>query len=238
MSLWDILNQYNVWHLVAAVKHIREIECEATQVLKFGDGEQPLDESQRKRVSGAIEYCKIQCQALELQTSFEHIDGSIRVALAVGITYRKLQSELQHLLDTMQSELQYRRFAFVPTGKATVLDKVGHDWTRVWSQVPASETDTRSAVECYALDQNSACLFHLMRVSEYGLRALAKKVRVKLKDKGKAQAIELATWDKVITEVKNKLTAARALPAGKKKNVSCGFLLGCGRSLPLYEGTS
>lgn len=212
VSLWDILNQYNVWQLTAAITQIRDIECKATQIVASGNGDLPLDELERKRIHGAIEYCKIQCQTLELQMSFEHIDGSIRVGLAVGLTYRRLQSELDGLLKIMQSELHYRRFAFVPTARATVLDKVAHEWASIWDQIPASETDSRRAVECYALDQNTACVFHCMRISEHGLRALARKLRIKLTHKGKNQPIEFAEWDKIITEIQNKIAKARTLP--------------------------
>jgi hypothetical protein len=51
-----------------------------------------------------------------------------------------------------------------------------------------------------------------IRVAEFGLRNIARKVGVRLTDKHKPQPIEYATWDKVITAIKNKHTAAHAMP--------------------------
>jgi hypothetical protein len=63
----------------------------------------------------------------------------------------------------------------------------------------------------------------MMRVAEMGLRNIAKKVGVKLIDKGKPQPIEYATWDKVIQGVNAKIIAARALPHGPRKNKNLQF---------------
>jgi len=56
-----------------------------------------------------------------------------------------------------------------------------------------------------------------MRVSEFGLRRIAAKLKVKLFDKGKLQQVEYATWGKVIDGVHLKIKAARQLSAGAKK---------------------
>jgi hypothetical protein len=57
-----------------------------------------------------------------------------------------------------------------------------------------------------------------MRVSEHGLRALAKKVRVSLRDNNKPCPIEYATWNKVLEAVDNKIKTSRGKSAGPKKN--------------------
>ena len=56
-----------------------------------------------------------------------------------------------------------------------------------------------------------------MRAAEHGLRMLARKLKVKLTHKGKTQPVEYADWEKVIAAIKDKITAARALPHGPKR---------------------
>jgi hypothetical protein len=56
-----------------------------------------------------------------------------------------------------------------------------------------------------------------MRVAEFGLRRLAKNLRVALTDKGKRCPIEYKDWDKVITACRSKIAEARTLPVGAKK---------------------
>ena len=51
-----------------------------------------------------------------------------------------------------------------------------------------------------------------MRVAEHGIRILAKRLKVSLTHKGKPEPMEFATWDKVLTAIKNRLTAVSQLP--------------------------
>jgi hypothetical protein len=56
-----------------------------------------------------------------------------------------------------------------------------------------------------------------MRTAEHGLRALARKLKVRLTSKGKNQPIELAEWNKVIDGIKVALDAASKLPHTVKR---------------------
>ena len=77
--------------------------------------------------------------------------------------------------------------------------------------------DIKEAGNCLAAECYTAAVFHLMRVSEYGLRKMATKLRVRLIESGKHQPLEFATWDKVITGCRNKIATARKLPQGPKR---------------------
>ena len=50
------------------------------------------------------------------------------------------------------------------------------------------------------------------------LRAVAKKFHVRLTHKGKNDPIEFADWEKVINGIKNKISSARALAHGAKRD--------------------
>jgi hypothetical protein len=62
-----------------------------------------------------------------------------------------------------------------------------------------------------------------MRVAEYGLRKLAKQLKVTLRQDGKIQPIEYADWNKVITAIKNKIAEIRRLPSGPKREKALQF---------------
>src|SRR5260370_9891902 len=63
-----------------------------------------------------------------------------------------------------------------------------------------------------------------MRVAEVGLRSIASKVKVSLKDKGKRQPVEFATWDKVIQGINAKIATARtSFPQGRQKSKKLQF---------------
>jgi hypothetical protein len=56
-----------------------------------------------------------------------------------------------------------------------------------------------------------------MRVAEYGLRSLAKRLGVMVTHRGARQRIEDADWDKVITAIKNKIDSIRHLTIGPRR---------------------
>jgi hypothetical protein len=77
--------------------------------------------------------------------------------------------------------------------------------------------------KCFATSRGTACVFHCMRIAEYGLRILARRVGVKLIDKGKPQPIEYGTWDKVIQNIRIKITETRKKPLGARKEKALQF---------------
>lgn len=59
---------------------------------------------------------------------------------------------------------------------------------------PSAQDDIKEALLCLATEANTAAVFHLMRVAEFGLRVLARDRRASV-PKG---PLELATWEEVV----------------------------------------
>jgi len=224
VSLWDIVQHFMAWQLAQALDQIREFECELQIRIIAGAGSVPLPSAKITQIKSFVRYWNLQFKVIELQGAIERIDGPLRLCLQANqVTGDALATELRVLRESVEAELKYRRFTFVPMDKARLLDGVDAAWESIWQKVPQSKTDAKEAVFCYALGRNTACVFHLMRVAEHGLRVLAKKVGAKLTHKGKNQPIEFADWDKVITEINGKTGTARALPHGAKRATQLKF---------------
>ena len=97
------------------------------------------------------------------------------------------------------------------------------DWADVQEHFPSAKDDIRDAVECYALDCNTACVFHSMRVAERGLRALAETLRIT--KVGKQQhPLEFAEWGPILGVIDSKLKALQQSPGrGPKKAALTAF---------------
>lgn len=118
----------------------------------------------------------------------------------------------------MQSELSRRLFMYIPLTKAQYWQLSGPFPRMLLRQdVKAAQWELDEAGNCYAAGRSTACIFHLMRAAEHGLRMLARKLRVKISDKGQAIKIEFGDWNKVITGIKNKISDVRKLPLGPKR---------------------
>jgi hypothetical protein len=217
------MRHYNVWQLAHVIDFLRETELLAEHYCSREQGDAPVPEERMNHYYvPSLKYAHTQLEAIELTSAlarFDHFNREIRQ----GITWAEMRNQIRVLHEAIHSELCYRRFAFVPTEKAKLHDKVGSDWADVWAKFPPSKEDTERALDCYALEQDTACVFHLMRVAEFGLRGLAKKLRVTITHKGKVCPIEYGDWEKVITEIKNNIAHARTTPAGPKKQAKLEF---------------
>jgi hypothetical protein len=212
------MNTYEFHRMANVIKYLSNTEALAG---KDGDGEVwPKHIQQYDRPH--VEEARRQCELIELTGSVRRCDLFLR-ALKPGLRWLELRNQAKFLLEEIEGELCQRRFAFVSTAKATMQDSISVDWADIWAKFPSSKDDTERATDCYALEQHTASVFHLMRVAEFGLRALAKKLHVKITHKGKACPIEYGDWEKVITEIKNKIALARTLPAGLKKQTKLEF---------------
>lgn len=184
-----------------------------------------------------IRTARINCAAADLKYTSERVGSTgafCNQMVHYGTpTWSTLNNEFRVLRESLQTELSDRRFVFIPTRCNQLLEALENSpsspgdgatsWMDVWAGVPGCKYDSSEAVYCYALERYTASVFHSMRVAEFGLRFVAKKVGVKLSDKGKYQPIEYATWDKVITAIKNSITKARSMPSGKRKQSKLDF---------------
>jgi HEPN domain-containing protein len=141
---------------------------------------------------------------------------SMRPELDAYISNYDLMVQLQELRGDIAGDLTFRRFALVPHDKTDLYDKRVSAWGAVWKHFPKAESDTREAIDSYVLGLNTATVFHAMRIAEIGLRALARRLRVTLTHKQQPMPIDLADWEKIITQCRNKIAALRAMAKGHK----------------------
>jgi HEPN domain-containing protein len=73
---------------------------------------------------------------------------------------------------------------------------------------PGADQELREAGKCFALERYTAAVFHAMRALEVALRALAKRLGVRMKN---------PNWENVIKDIEDAIRAAYA-PTGKKRS--------------------
>lgn len=124
---------------------------------------------------------------------------------------------LELLKQDFVSELVKRKFAYIPPPNDQYFEKAALFGEQVNTVIPEAAQDIKDAGNCIAASLDTAAVFHLMRVAEHGLRAIAKKLRVRVTHKGRLCPLELADWQQVITGIKNKIDPVRQMPHGSTK---------------------
>jgi len=104
-------------------------------------------------------------------------DHCIRVEQSFGpkMTIGEYKVVLNELMNRLEDELGHQLFLQILPDKAPYYGGEKFD-PLVTVSFPSSTLDVEDACKCYALGRNTACVFHLMRVMEVGLRALGKSL--------------------------------------------------------------
>jgi hypothetical protein len=131
--------------------------------------------------------------------------------------FESLIRELDGILHQASIALAKKRFAYIPSPNDEYFERDKLFGERVFEMFEDARQDVKDAGNCFAASLPTACVFHLMRVSEHGLRALARRLKVSLKDKGRTVPLEYGTWDKVIVVCQSRITEARKKSHGPKK---------------------
>jgi hypothetical protein len=113
------------------------------------------------------------CEKLELRVS-----ASAAKQLAHIETSEQMAFELPHLRNIMFTEIDARTYYGPLTQYAKYFENPKLFGDDVFSAFPSATDDITEAGTCLALERSTACVMHLMRVAEVGLKALAAKVGV------------------------------------------------------------
>jgi len=116
------------------------------------------------------------------------------------------------LSDAIDNELSGRKLVFVPPDVTQYLEQAALFGPLVFEKFESARAEIRDAGNCLATDLPNAAVFHLMRVAELGLRAIAKRLKVRL-----PVQIEFATWGRVIEACGKQLDVLKGKTAAKDK---------------------
>jgi hypothetical protein len=223
-SLWSLRDmvKFIAKHLIDALNSLNELENYGT-IFSAGRAAPALvsvDELETV-VRGRITYCRRQFVEIELGAAVDRIDNQVLPVLKDGLlSWQRVQAEAKIIRELVDNDLWKRRFAYIPVAKADIQDNMGHSWELVWKQFPSVKEDAEEAVNCYGLGCNTACVFHLMRVAEYGLRALARERKIKLP---KGRPLEWADWQDLIAALGKKVDLIANKKRGPARDVALEF---------------
>jgi len=229
---------FQVFGVVHHLRLLREIEWEFEQRIAWtgavlqNEGQDALiksgvpylvSDTDRQRIDGSLKYSTQLADQLELQPVHDRVNLFRRRLTANILSLHDFFSEVRALRETFEQNLNFKYFYRYPQAKALLLLRCDPDWDAVTKAFPDCKDDVKGAVDCYALEQNTASVFHSMRVAEHGLRALAKERKIRLpKDK----PMEWGTWQDIIRELDDEIKVIAGKKAGKAKDAALEFYSG------------
>lgn len=192
-------------------------------LVNFYDGKSPA--KPRDAVIASFRANLVQAARLTASHGLGDANRIVMRALKVStkdVSLSRLTGEAMHVHDAILDDLSELQCVYVKPDLAKYFDQERLFGDDVW-EIREARYDIREAGNCIAIESGTAAVFHLMRVAEHGLRKIAKRVDVKLSDKGKPQPIEFGDWNEVINGVKKQIAAARQLSRGPDKEKRLNF---------------
>jgi hypothetical protein len=113
-----------------------------------------------------------------------------------------MANHLETLASTFATELRKELFFRIAEERRKYIEKDDLLGSQVNAAFPSCVTEITNAGNCYALEQNEACVFHLMRILERSLGVLASKFSV---------PFEHDKWHNIIEQLEAKI---RKMDAG------------------------
>jgi len=199
------LIQFDLWEFGQLISRLDRLTGNAELLASTGEGGSHDPELYRHVLEG-IEQARDYARAHGFQeclTTALAIESRLRVYLK-NADISTLATSAGQMLDAMLIAGMTRKFLQVPTERAGYVDNAALFGPDVDRAFPSARDDIREAGNCFATDLATACVFHLMRVAEIGLRVLAWDREAVLTGKGGVPLdipLELASWDKILMEL-------------------------------------
>jgi len=152
------------------------------------------------------------------------------------LTFHTIETECTSLRDSIITNLASRKFAFIPFDRIKFFEQDALFGAPFHAKVStAINTEIKAAANCLAADLNTAAVFHLMRVAERGLHALA----IDLKVPTKPYPLEFSGWKGVIEDIDQELRKRKAaiqpVIRGSSKDEELDFYQGLLTNLVFFK---
>jgi hypothetical protein len=190
-----VLNHFPIYEITVDLQELRVI-ADRYVGSKIGDG--PLNDTESRQFRALLEKVRRECPSLGFQQTSE-IAESI-AGRPTPATYRELSIELAHLGDSLGRELKREGIFRIHPDRKKYFEQTDIFGPEVTAAFPSCTRDIQKAGSCYALEQEDACVHHLMMVLERGLKALAARLSV--------LDLPHANWETIIKEIEKKLTSS------------------------------
>ena len=119
---------------------------------------------------------KTQCEPLGMDATLASLDRLIALMSREAVTYADVSHDLEDLQGRIRDELAMKVVWCVDSHQYRLIQE-SHLWgEEVGHSFPSAAHDLEEAGKCLALDRSTACVFHLMRIMELGLRLLSESL--------------------------------------------------------------
>jgi hypothetical protein len=176
-----------------------------------------LDDAGRVYISTKLAQLRGHLETLGARVTLLAVDDLLKFAEYEWTTWGHVKERLDEISNTLKRELSLLTLLVLESREqAYFAPRVPHFGTDVAAKFQATSAfEIDEAAKCLALGRSTACVFHLMRVMEVGIRAVARCLGIP--DPMRAAD---RNWGNIFREIKNDLDAHGGQAPTKKWTVA------------------
>lgn len=153
--------------------------------------------------------------------------ATIRRQITFPMTQDELATEYRVLRETIDNEAKQHFIYRYPASRSQILSTWRSDWQPTLTSFPSAKADILASVDLWALQHSTASVFHLMRVLEHGLRALASDL---------GRTFDVQNWQNILDEIESEIRQqSKTLPRGASKSERLRFLSGAAKEFHFFK---
>lgn len=181
------------------------------------DSNELIKEETRSRLNGWIGKIGLDvANEYELSAAKDRVMRFVELIENPNATNREVYYQFKALREAVDDGIKGQFVYRYPKAKANVLASWKSDWAAVVRVFPVAAVDIQAGVDIWALGHHTASVFHMMRVLECGLGALAHNV---------GRVFDTQNWQNIINEIEKAIRQEeKSLPRGVAKQERLRFL--------------
>jgi hypothetical protein len=193
-----------------------------------------LTDADKARLIGNLQFIAERCRQISLPSAEYRLQRCFMTLQSTSPPiYGILVGELVTLNEAINDDINTEYFYHYPRQKALLII-ANAEWLPVFNAFPSSRKEVEEGIDCYAFGHPTAAIFHMMRIAELGMRALARERQVTFPNR----PLEWAEWEHVIDGIESKgRDAARALPRGPQRDAAGAFYTAAVAQLRAFKET-
>ena len=199
------------------VLHIEELQKEARTFVSAGTYYigYKAPTHRREGMITCLKEMRTECEKLDLTHTAALISFSESAVQRKGddYTYADMSKELDTLSFSFIDELRRNSCFLIATEKNKYFQKDDLVGPQVNTAFPSCSHEIKNAGNCYALEQNEACVFHCMCALELALHVLANELGVTF-----SGTLDLQNWQNIIENIESEIKNLEKLPKSKYKS--------------------
>jgi hypothetical protein len=148
-----------------------------------------------RHYSGVSEFCEAFGMPVSKAGCLEIIDLLKSEHTSKGVW---LQGPTAELGKRIEAELKDQLFLYVSGDNAALYETSFTKWDQTCARYPSATFDIEEGSKCLALHRGTACVFHMMRVLELGLKSVVFALGITLEGRDRS-------WGKILNKVKEEI---------------------------------